>query len=333
MKAAYIREVGPPERIHVGDLPTPAPARSQALVRVSFASVNPIDTYVRSGAVPRPLPFPYIVGADLAGWVEAVGPDARRLKVGDRVWGCVWTRETQQGSFAEYVCADEKWLYPLPDGIRDEHAASLPLVGITAHLGLVREARLQAGETVYVPGGSGGVGSTVVQMAKALGARVFTSAGSPAKVAICRELGADGVVDHKGDVAAQLRELAPDGIDAWFELLREPDLDLSIGLLREGGRLVVISGRAARPPLPLGAFYTKGCRLLGFQMTTASAEDRATCATSMNRWMATGKLRARIDRILPLAQAAEAHRLQEESTIGKSAALAGKIVIRIAGAP
>jgi NADPH2:quinone reductase len=332
MKAAYIQEVGPPDRIKIGDLPTPAPAHAQVLVRTSFAAVNPIDTYVRSGAVPRNLPFPYIVGADLAGQVESVGPDVRGFAVGDRVWGNVWTRDTQQGSFAEYVCTDEKWLYPLPDGVRDADAAALALVGITAHLGLVREARLQPGEAVYVPGGSGGVGSAVIQMAKALGARVFTSAGSPAKQMICREFGADGVVDYRGDVSTQLHALVPQGIDVWFELLREPDLDLSVGQLREGGRLVVISGRAARPPLPLGPFYTKGCRLSGFQMTVASAQDRANCAADMNRWMAAGVLRARIDRVLPLAQAAEAHRLQEESTIGKSGGLAGKILIQIAKA-
>lgn len=330
MKAAYIKAVGPPENIIVGDFPTAAPTGRQALIRVSFVAVNPIDTYVRSGTVPRDLPFPYIIGADLAGRVEALGPEARKFKVGDRVWGCTWTRQTQQGSFAEYICADEDWLYPLPDGVREEDGAALALVGITAHLGLVRETQLKPGETLYVPGGSGGVGSTVIQMAKILGARVITSAGTEAKSQVCRELGADIVVDHHdADLGATLRKQASTGINVWFELLREPDLDLSVSALAEGGRLVIISGRAARPTLPLGPFYVKGCRMSGLQMTLASAEDRARCAADMNRWMSEGRLRARIDRVLPLSRAAEAHRLQEESTIGKKGTLAGKIVLKV----
>ena len=112
MKAAYIEKVGPPENIHFGDLPKPKPSGSQVLVRVKAVSVNPIDTYIRSGMYAAELPKPFIVGCDLAGVVEAVGPDVVRLKVGDRVWGSNQGLLGRQGTFAEFAAVDERWLYP-----------------------------------------------------------------------------------------------------------------------------------------------------------------------------------------------------------------------------
>ena len=181
MKAAYVTQPGPPESIIIGDLPTPEPTGDQVLVRVKAAAVNPIDTYVRSGTVKMEIPLPYIVGADLAGVVEKLGPNAKKFKVGDRVWGTDQGLMGRQGTFAEYAAVEERWLYPIPAGVTDETAAACALVGITAAIGLVRDAKLQAGETLFVNGGTGGVGSMVVQMAKALGARVITTAGSDEK--------------------------------------------------------------------------------------------------------------------------------------------------------
>ncbi len=171
MKAAYINQPGPPENIIVGELPTPEPVGSQVLVRVKAAALNPIDTYIRSGMVKMNLPLPFVGGCDLAGVVEKVGAEAKRYKVGDRVWGSNQGRHGRQGTFAEYAAVDECWLYPIPDGLSDEAVAACALVSLTAHLGLVREAKLQSGETLFVNGGTGGIGSMVVQMAKALGAR------------------------------------------------------------------------------------------------------------------------------------------------------------------
>ena len=143
MKAAYINQPGPPENIIVGELPTPEPTGSQVLVRVAAAALNPIDTYIRSGTIKMDIPLPFIVGCDLAGVVEKRGPDAKRFKVGDRVWGSNQGLLGRQGTFAEYAAVDEDWLYPTPDGVSDETAAACALVGITAHLGLVRDAKLQ----------------------------------------------------------------------------------------------------------------------------------------------------------------------------------------------
>src|SRR4051812_16551651 len=207
MKAAYIRKPGPPENIIIGDLPTPEPTGDQVLVRVKAAAVNPIDTYVRSGAVKMDIPLPYIVGADLAGIVEKLGPNAKEFKVGDRVWGTDQGLMGRQGTFAEYAAVEERWLYSIPNGVTDETAAACALVGITAALGLVRDAKLQAGEILFVNGGTGGVGSMVVQMAKALGARVITTAGSDEKLKLCLEFGADEIINYKQqDVPQRVQE-------------------------------------------------------------------------------------------------------------------------------
>ncbi len=142
MKAAYVNEPGPPESIVYGDLPKPVPNGSQVLVKVGAVSVNPIDVYVRSSAVKMPIPLPYIVGCDLAGVVEAVGPTARQFKQGDRVWGSNQGLLGRQGTFAEYAAVDEDWLYPTPANVSDETAAAVALVSLTAALGLMRDAKL-----------------------------------------------------------------------------------------------------------------------------------------------------------------------------------------------
>jgi NADPH2:quinone reductase len=296
---------------------------------VAAVAVNPIDTYIRSGMVKMSLPFPFVVGCDLAGTVEETGAAVKRFKRGERVWGSNQGLLGRQGTFAEYAAVDEAWLYPTPNGASDEQVAALALVGITAHLGLVRAARLKAGEIIFVNGGSGGVGSTVVQMARAIGARVITTAGSDEKVQRCRQLGADLVINYKkDDVDAAIKKFAPEGVNVWWETLREPDFDRAVGHLAARGRMIVMAGREARPPFPVGPFYVKGCSLHGFAMFNASPEEQRAAAEDINRWLVEGKLKANIDRELPLSKAAEAHRLQEENTIGKAGTLAGKIALK-----
>src|SRR5438874_1756756 len=161
MKAAYIEATGPAEAtIKYGDVPKPQPTGSHVLVRTGAVAVNPIDTYLRNGANYWELPKPFIIGCDLAGTIEAVGPQVKRFKTGDRVWGSNQGLLGRQGTFAEFAAVDENWLYPIPHGVKDEDAAALALVGITAHLGLVRRVNLKRGEILFVNGGSGGVGST-----------------------------------------------------------------------------------------------------------------------------------------------------------------------------
>ena len=329
MKAAYINQTGTPDVITYGDLPAPKPTRRQCLIKVAAVDVNPIDVYIRSGAVPAKLSFPFILGRDLAGTVVEAGLGVKDFKVGDRVWATNQGTDGRPGTFAELAAVDHRWLHPVPEGVSDEDVVALSLVGVTAQLGLVRSANLKAGETLFVNGGTGGVGSCVVQMAKILGARVITTAGSDEKVAACRDLGADLAINYKTqDVAAAIKEFAPEGVNVWWETLREPDFDRAIALLTLRGRMIVMAGRDARPSFPVGPFYVKDCSLHGFAMFNASAREQRAAANALNRWAAEGKLRARIDRVLPLSQAAEAHRLQEESTLQKSGALAGKVVLK-----
>jgi NADPH2:quinone reductase len=329
MKAAFFEAPGGPEVIRYGDLPTPKPGPNELLVRVGAAAVNPIDTYIRAGAVNMPRPTPFIPGCDFAGTVEAVGPAVRDVKAGDRVWGSNQGLLGRQGTFAEYACVAAEWAYPTPAGVGDVEAAAAALTGITAHLGLFRCAHLQAGETVFVNGGTGGVGSMVVQMGKATGARVLTTVGSAEKAALCREWGADRVINYKTeDVAAAVRELTQgQGVQVWYETQREPDFVRTLDLLSRRGRMIVMAGRQAQPVFPVGSFYTKDLALFGFAMFNATPAEQRRCAEDINRWLSEKKLHPLVGRTFRLAEAAAAHRLQEENTLHQAGTLMGKIVV------
>jgi len=331
MKAAYLEATGGPEVIHYGELPQPRPAAGEVLVRVGAVAVNPIDLYIRSGLVAMPLPKPFIIGCDLAGTVEALGQQASRFAVGDRVWGSNQGLLGRQGTFAEFAAVHESWLYPTPAGVGDQQAAAGALVGITAHLGLFGAARLQAGETVFVNGGTGGVGAMVVQMAKAVGARVITTVGSADKAALCRGWGAECVLNYKSDdVPARIKEFTQaKGVNVWYETQREPDFLRTVDLMAPRGRIVIMAGRQAQPIFPVGPFYVKGLSLYGFAMFNTTPEEQRRGAEDINRWLAEKKLQPPIGKIFPLAEAAAAHRLLEENTLGKAGTLMGKVVLTV----
>ena len=223
MKAAYIEKPGPPENIVYGNLPKPKPADNQVLVKVKAVAVNPVDTYIRAGMYSMDLPQPFVIGCDLAGVVEAVGPAVTKFHKGDRVWGSNQGLLGRQGTFAEYAAVDECWLYPTPDEVSDQDAAAAALVGITAHLGLFRDAQLKMGEKVFVNGGTGGVGSCVVQMARAVGAACLPRPAATRRCGVCQQLGANMAVNYKtDDLDAALGKFG--AVDVWFETLREQDL-------------------------------------------------------------------------------------------------------------
>lgn len=330
MKAAFLDQPGPPEVIRVGELATPAPGPGEVLVRVAAAAVNPIDTYIRSGMVAMTLPKPFIPGCDLAGTVEAVGAGVKRFHVGDRVWGSNQGLLGRQGTFAEFAAVGEQWLYPTPGNVADEQAAAAALVGITAHLGLFGCAKLQAGETVFVNGGTGGVGSMVIQMAKAAGAYVVTTVGSAEKAGLAVQLGADAVINYKtDDVPAKVKEAAGGkGMQVWYETQPPTDLDRTVELMAPRGRVVVMAGRAARPVFPNGPFYVKGLSLHGFAMFNATPDEQRVCGMDVAQWLGQGKIKAVIGARFPLADAAKAHALQEENTGKKAGTLTGKIVVQ-----
>lgn len=332
MKSAFITSTGPAECIQYGELPTPKVGEGQVLVKTEAVAVNPIDTYIRAGNVKFNLPNPYIIGCDVAGVVEAVGTGCQRFKVGDRVWGSNQGLFGRQGTFAEFCTIDENWLYPLPHGIRSDVAAAGALVGITAHLGLFFHGGLKAGEVVFVNGGTGGVGSAVVQLAKAAGATVITSAGSPEKADTCRQLGAAHVIEYRTeDVDQRFAEItsATGPINLWFETLRTPTLDRCIPLMAMRGRIIFMAGRDARPIFPLGPFYVRDLRAIGFAMFNANQDEQRASATELNRMLSAGTWRPCIGARFALSDAVAAHRLQEDNTLNGTNTLAGKIVLDI----
>ena len=328
MKAAFITECGPAQNIQYGEIDKPSVTGSQVLVKVGAVSLNPVDTYIRNGANYWELPNPFVVGCDLAGTVEVIGDEVTRFQVGDRVWGTNQGLLGRQGTFAEYCSVDQEWLYGTPDDVSDNDAAACSLVGVTAHLGLFRDARIQAGETIFVHGGTGGVGAMVLQMAKAAGARVIATAGSEEKAERCRQLGADVVINYKTENELEaILAAAPEGVDVFWETLREPNLEDIVSVMKERGRIVIMAGRDARPDFPVGPFYVKCLQLFGFVMFKASADELRACSEDINHWLSSGALKAQISQVLPLSEAANAHQLQEDNTLGMQGSIAGKIVL------
>lgn len=332
MKAVCLTSTGGPEVLQYRDVPRPTPGPGQVLVRTAAVSVNPIDTYIRSGNVKFSLPSPWIVGCDLAGTVEAVGVGCQWLRPGMRVWGSNQGLFGRQGTFAEYSAVDERWLYGLPDSVSFEAAAAGALVGITAHLGLFLHGQLRAGDVVFVPGGTGGVGSAVVQLARAAGAVVITTAGSDQKAEQCRRFGATHVILHRSEnVDQRLTEItAHTGpIQLWFETLRTPSLERCIPLMAMRGRIVLMAGRDARPVFPVGPFYVKDLRAIGFAMFNASPEEQRAAANELNPLLVAGTWAPSVGARLHLHQAVEAHQLQEANTLHGAGTLSGKIVLGI----
>ena len=324
MKAAYITNTGSPDVIQFGDFENPTAGPGQILIRNHAVSVNPIDTYVRSGLIAFDLPNPFFPGCDSAGVVEAIGDGVDSFAVGDRVWCTNQGLLGRQGTFAERIAVDAEWCFPLLDGVEFETAAANALVGVTAHLGLFRSATIEPGETILVIGGTGGVGSMVVQMAKAAGATVITTASTAEKCSRAIELGADHVVNYSNQAIGEtVKQLAPKGVNVFWETRRMPDFDEAVDLMAPRGRMILMAGRDSRPEFPVGPFYVKECSLHGFVMFKATPLEMRRCADEMNRWMASGKLKAQIAKTLPLAEAAQAHRIQEAENVG------GKIVLTI----
>jgi NADPH:quinone reductase len=331
MKAAYYSKTGSPEVIQYGDLPDPVPTSEQVRIRVRFSSVNPIDTYYRSGAVAAKLPDPFVPGCDFAGEIESVGSGVKGWTVGERVWGSNQALLGRQGTSAEFACVDTKWIYRSPEGVSDEVLAAASLTGITAHLGLFDRANLKPNETVFVNGGTGGVGSMVVQMAKVIGAKVITTVGSPEKAALAKSFGADLVLNYHSDpIVESIKDFTSGkGVNVWFETQREPDLIRTVDLTASFGRIVLMAGRVAQPLFPVGPFYVKCQSIVGFAMFNVFAETQASAAADINHWLNNGNLKPLIGKCFDLASLAEAHQLQEDNTLQKKGTLQGKITIKI----
>jgi NADPH:quinone reductase-like Zn-dependent oxidoreductase len=316
MWAAFVRAPGPADSIEFGTLPVPRPGPTDVLVRVEATAVNHVDLFVRSGAYATHTPFPFIIGRDVAGTVAATGSGVRVFTAGDKVWANSLGYGGRQGSFAEYAVVGAERLFRLPDGVDPRWAVAVAHTAATAHIGLFREARLAPGESVFVGGAGGGVGSAVVQLARAAGARVIaTTSGQDAQW--CHSCGAHEVLDyHDPGLADTLRRVHPQGFDVWWDNSGTHDFETTLPLLRRGGRVIVLAGLTARPFLPVGQLYTRDASLRGFAISNASVEDLARAADAVNRLLGEGGLQSRVCQTFPLEKAAEAHRLMEAGARG-----------------
>lgn len=341
MKAVIIPQHGGPEVLRYTDVPDPKINAAEVLLRVRACALNHLDLWVRRGLPGITFPLPLIPGSDISGEIVQVGELATRVKTGDRVLvspgvscgqcpACSAGNDNfcrkytllgygVNGGCAEYVKAPEANAISIPGDLSFEEAAAVPLVFLTAWHMLMSRARLAPGEDVLVLGAGSGVGSAAIQIAKLAGARVMATAGSAAKLAKARELGADEVVDHsRQSIAAEVKRwTARRGVDVVFEHVGVATWDQSVASLTSGGRLVTCgatTGADAR--IDLRVLFARQISLLGSYMGSR-AELHAVVKLIGER-----KLHAVIDRVMPLAEAAQAHALLENRE------QFGKIVLR-----
>lgn len=315
MRAAYVTELGPADAIVVGERPDPTPGDGEVLVAVDTVSVNPVDTYVRSGRYRTPVPLPFVVGRDLVGSVAAVGAGVSAFRVGDRVWCNSAGHDGRQGPSAELCVVPVDRLYALPDGVDPGTVVAVAHPAATAYLGWFVRARLLAGETVLVGGGAGNVGTAAVQMAAYAGAHVVTTA-APRDHDACRAAGAAEVLDYADpDLGDRVREIAPHGIDVLWDTAGHHDFALAGRVLAPEARVLVTAAAVREPVVPLFPLYTQDVSVLGFVISRAPVEQLAAAARLLNGMLVGGRLTTRITQRLGLSDMAEAHRRMEAGTV------------------
>ncbi|MFB7595859.1 NADPH:quinone reductase [Streptomyces sp. NPDC056160] len=315
MRAAYIEQLGPPDVIRYGELPSPRPGPTDVLVDVLATTVNPVDTFVRSGVFRTPVGFPLVIGRDLVGTVAEAGPGAPGFAVGDRVWSNSLGHGGRQGAAAERAVVAADRLYHLPDGVDPLTAVAIVHPAATAYLALFTHGRVRPGETVVVAGAAGNVGSALVVLAARAGAHVVATAGE-AGAEHCRALGAAQTIDYRDPSAVErIRDACPGGVDLYLDTAGVNDLTNTVGLLARRGRIVLLAGARTRPELPAGELYMKDCSVVGFVISHATSTELAEAAAAVNRLLAAGALRPRSPEVLPLSAAAEAHRRMDEGRV------------------
>jgi NADPH2:quinone reductase len=316
MKVVRIQQQGGPEVLRLEDVPTPEPGPGQVRVRVAAAGVNFIDIYHRSGQYRVALPFP--IGGEGAGTVEAVGPGVADLKPGARV---AWAQV--QGSYATHVVAPADKLVPVPDGVRLEDAAALMLQGMTAHYLSHATYPLKPGEACLVHAAAGGVGQLLIQMAKQRGAGpVIGTVSTEAKAEIAGAAGADHVIRYtEQDFETETRRITEGrGVPVVYDSVGKDTFEKSLACLAPRGTLVLFG--ASSGPVPpfdpitvIGSYYLT-CPTLGHYIATR--DELLSRAGDVFGWLRDGKLRVRIDRTYPLAEAGRAQTdLAGRGTAGK----------------
>jgi len=318
MKAMILKSFGGPDSFELSDVPEPVPQAGQVLVRVHATSINPLDYQVRRGDYPDLVPLPAITGHDVSGVVEAIGPGVSAFAPGDEVW---YTPQIfdGQGSYAEYHVAAESIIARKPASLSHLEAASLSLVGGTVWEALTVRAVLRVGESILIHGGAGGVGHVAIQVAKAMGARVFTTVRE-ANADFVRSLGADVVIDYTQEdyVEAIMRETAGHGVDVVFDTIGGDTLSRSADALAQLGRVVSIVD-IAQPQNLVQAWGKNASYHFVFTRQNRGKLDELSALVER------GQLRPHVGAVYSLADIPLAHARLESANNG----LLGKIAIAV----
>lgn len=315
-----IRAPGGPEMLVAEERPMPTPAAGEILVKVAAAGVNRPDVMQRMGLYPPPKGAPEIPGLEIAGTVAACGPGVKRWKEGDQVTALVIG-----GGYAQYCLAHETHALPIPAGLSLVEAAAIPETFFTVWHNAFERGALRAGETLLVHGGSSGIGTAAIQLAKARGARVITTAGSAEKCEACRRLGADVAVNYKTEdfVAATKTATGGSGADVILDMVGGDYIERNYEAAAVEGRIVQIAFQGSpKANVDFRRIMLKRLHHTGSTLRSRSIEDKAAIAHAVEQqvWplIAAGKVKPIIDRTFPLTDAAGAHaRMETSAHIGK----------------
>jgi putative PIG3 family NAD(P)H quinone oxidoreductase len=313
-------QTGEPEVLVAADRPKPACGPGEVLIKVAAAGVNYPDVMQRKGRYPPPPGAPEILGLEVAGTIEAVAPDVSQWHVGDKVCALV-----AGGGYAEYCVAPAVQCLPLPKGMDMTHAAAIPETAFTVWTNLVQRGRLASGETVLVQGGTSGIGSMAIQIARALGAHVFATAGSAEKCAACLALGAERAFNYRETdfVQATLDATGGRGVDVVLDIVGGDYLQRNIEVLALDGRLVMVGQmRGPKSQLNTTPMFRKRLTITASTLRARSVAEKAALANEVREhvWplLESGQVQVPVHATFPLRAAADAHRMMESSShVGK----------------
>jgi putative PIG3 family NAD(P)H quinone oxidoreductase len=326
VRAIVAAAPGGPEVLAPGEAPSPALVPGSLRIRVAATAVNRADLLQRRGLYPPPPGASPILGLECAGEVIEAAPDVTGFRRGDRVMALL-----AGGGYAEEVVVDAGSVLPVPPALSLEEAAALPEVFLTVFSNVFQLGGLAAGGCLLVHGGGSGIGTAAIRMVQAAGARIVVTAGSDAKCERCLALGADAAVNYRsGDfVEAARRATGGEGVDVVLDSIGAAYLEKNLAALRTGGRLVLIGLMGgAKAELNLAVLLARRLSVIGSTLRTRSTAEKAAVVAGFRerfgRELESGGLRPVVDRVLPLEQAADAHRLLEASEHF------GKVVLRVA---
>ena len=320
MRAIAITTPGGPDVLQLVDAPKPVPGSGEVLIRVAAAGVNRPDVFQRKGVYPPPPGASPLPGLEVAGTIESCGPGVAEWKTGDRVCAL-----TPGGGYAEFCLAVASHCLPIPMGWSDIEAGSIPETAFTVWSNVFQRARLQPGESILIHGGTSGIGVMAIQMARALGAVPFATAGSAAKCQACLELGAERAVNYREqDFSAEiLAATGGRGVDVILDMVGGSYFPKNLEVLAPEGRLVQIATlQGAKVELDLRAMMAKRLTLTGSTLRPQSNGAKAAIAAALRRevWphLESRRIRPVVHAVFPLERAADAHRLMEAGEqIGK----------------